>query len=351
MFEGIGKIGQYVQQQNLKYAAKYKLRTGRRLSDDLKGAGASFDYNTTRTKRTKQKTMSDDTKISIIKNKLRRGQDLSASEMKYLKENDEDLYDKAKKTQAVRAELQQALKHAKTKQEAQRAVMSAQIKVAAAAIQEAKSGGANIGNAMNGSAAASFSSDTSAAIGSTDASAAMSGNAAPGVTDAAAAPLSAAAATGSTDGAAAASSQSATAAPTATSSLPAADVDPTASSSAAAEAPADAADKQTASSNQAATDAPASSADKSTDDSLFDNVHFYELQAIMDEWKKFVHSKDYEELPMDRLTDDETKVSGKSPYRPKRPVDDAIIASYPTAHNQLPADMSTTGSYVDIDSE
>ena len=71
----------------------------------------------------------------------------------------------------------------------------------------------------------------------------------------------------------------------------------------------------------------------------------------MDEWKKFVHSKDYEELPMDRLTDDETKVSGKSPYRPKRPVDDAIIASYLTAHNQLPADMSTTGSYVDIDSE
>ncbi len=349
MFEGIGKIGQYVQQQNLKYAAKYKLRTGRRLSDDLKGAGASFDYNTTRTKRTKQKTMSDDTKISIIKNKLRRGQDLSASEMKYLKENDEDLYDKAKKTQAVRAELQQALKHAKTKQEAQRAVMSAQIKVAAAAIQEAKSGGANIGNAMGSSAAASFSSDTSAAISSTDASAAMSSNAAPRVTDAGAAPLSTTAAAGSTDGAA--SSQSATAAPAATSSLPAADADPTASSSATAKTPTDAADKQTASSSQAATDAPASSADKSTDDSLFDNVHFYELQAIMDEWKKFVHSKDYEELPMDRLTDDETKVSGKSPYRPKRPVDDAIIASYLTAHNQLPADMSTTGSYVDIDSE
>ena len=350
MFEGIGKIGQYVQQQNLKYAAKYKLRTGRRLADDMKSAGASFDYSTTRTKRTKQKTMSDDTKISIIKNKLRRGQHLSASEMKYLKENDEDLYDKAKKTQAVRAELQQALKHAKTKQEAQRAVMSAQIKVAAAAIQEARNGGANIGNAMGSSAAASFSNDTSAAIGSTDTSAAIS-NAAPGAADAAAASPSTAAATASTDSTVAASIQADSAAPASASTLPAADAAPTTGASTAAEAPADANGKQTTSSGQEATDSLAPSADKSTDDTLFDNVHFYELQAIMDEWKKFVHSKDYEEMPMNRLTDDETKVSGKPSYHPKRQVDDAIIASYLTAHNQLLADMSTPGSYVDVDSD
>ena len=44
----------------------------------------------------KEKDVSDDTRASIITQKLRRGQELSAEELKYLKEKDPDLYTKAK---------------------------------------------------------------------------------------------------------------------------------------------------------------------------------------------------------------------------------------------------------------
>lgn len=312
MFEGIGKIGQYVQLQNLKYEAKYKMRTGRRLQDDLKAAGAP-SLDALSTKKTKKSTMTDSTKLAIIKSKLRKGQELSTTELRYLKENDSDLYQKAKQTQSVRAELQQALKHAKTRQEALQAVAAAQAKVAASAVQDAKNGGGaiNMSGAFSTGAAdaASFSVDPSADIGAEPA-AALSVDGA------------------GEDGSVAATGETASAAirqETAGSSVmgtgeepSAAQAEPAAGRSGEAGLAADGSRTSAAQESGAAgslTDQQAASSKKS--DAQFDDVHVFELQAILDEWKKFAHSKDYAELPQDVVSGEKQSAPGRQPYRGK----------------------------------
>jgi hypothetical protein len=304
MFEGIGRIGQYLQMQNLKYEAKYKMRTGRNLQDDLKAAGAST-LTASGTKKTKNDT-TDSTKLAIIKSKLRKGQELSASDLRYLKEHDSDLYQKAKQTQDIREELRQALKHANTRQEAMQAVAEAQAKVAASAVQNAKNGGTvNMSGAMSAGTAdaASFSVDTAADIGtasapSAEGTAETAGAAATGE----ACPAAAA----ETNGSAAAGAETETSA-----SLP--EADPGAGSGdkgLTADEKASPAQGNKASAGLAD---QASSSKKSDD--LFDNVLLFELQAILDEWKTFVHSKDYAELPQDVVSGGKQEAAGRQPYR------------------------------------
>ena len=123
MLEGIGTIGSYLQLKDLRLQAKTKLRTGKSLKEQQAAWNRQMtEQNLAAQKTKKKKDVSDDTRASIITQKLRRGQELSAEELKYLKEKDPDLYTKAKQAQETRAELQSALKRAKTKEEAQRAV-------------------------------------------------------------------------------------------------------------------------------------------------------------------------------------------------------------------------------------
>lgn len=306
MFEGIGKIGQYVQLQNLKYEAKYKIRTGRRLQDDLKAAGAP-SLDVLGTKKTKKSTMTDSTKLAIIKSKLRKGQELSTTELRYLKENDSDLYQKAKQTQSVRAELQQALKHAKTRQEALQAVAAAQAKVAASAVQDAKNGGGtlNMSGAMSAGTAdaASFSVDTAADIGT---AAAPSAEGTAETAGAAAAGEVCPAAAAETNGSAAAGAETETSA-----SLP--EADPGAGSGYKGLTADEKASPAQGNKASAVLADQASSSKKSDD--LFDNVLLFQLQAILDEWKTFAHSKDYAELPQDVVSGEKQSAPGRQPYR------------------------------------
>lgn len=112
MFEGIGKIGDYVQLKELRTEAKYRLKTGQDMKKQIQKQVADDIWRQMTTKVSKK---TDEARVAGIKQKLRSGKELSASEMKYLKETDEDLYTKAKKAQEARDELRSALKRAKTK--------------------------------------------------------------------------------------------------------------------------------------------------------------------------------------------------------------------------------------------
>lgn len=151
MLEGIGKIGNYLNLRNMKIDAHYRITTGQSLTQ-LK---ASLDHRQTMqvTAKPKSSSLSDKMKLSLIKDKLKQGRELSANEMKYLKENDAGLYRKAKNVAEAREELKRDLKNAKTRNEARSAVMRAQLKAADDAMSEIaalknNAGGAdvNIGN-------------------------------------------------------------------------------------------------------------------------------------------------------------------------------------------------------------
>ena len=137
-FSGIGKIGSFVRQKNLRFAANYKIKTGQRLVDDSGHLNFSrstmFDaVNASQKKSVKEV---DKARLSSIKQKLRSGQKLTSAEMNVLRENDTKTYKKAKYAEEVREELKDALKSAKTKNEARQAVMQAMVKVSAEASAE-----------------------------------------------------------------------------------------------------------------------------------------------------------------------------------------------------------------------
>ncbi len=141
MFETIGTLHSYVQQFQLKKSAKQKVKTGE--SFDWKDSRSSFVKAKEGPRETKSvfemyagKTEKNDDKTkaarkSGIKQKLRRGKKLSPQELEYLRQNDEELYKKAKTTMEEREKLERALKSAKTKAEAQRAVAIAYANAAA----------------------------------------------------------------------------------------------------------------------------------------------------------------------------------------------------------------------------
>lgn len=276
MFEGIGKLGSYLQQHTLQVKVNYKLQTGQDLETDKKKDDNIVDIMLSHT------SDSDDSseRVASIKQKLMNGREISDEELRYLEKNSPDLYEKAVKVKEVRERLKDDLKHAKTKAEAQQAVTRAQIEVSASAKAEL-SGAGGIGTSSGGSAAGGV-----AAGGGT-----VSAAEAAGVSVEAGSAVSASA------GAAMAASDLA-AAPAAESA---------AGVSAAAAAPAEAAaDAASAAGVQAETGTAADAAAVDTQTSK--NTAVYEkyimqVRAIQDEWQKFSRSKEYQQMPAGEKTE------------------------------------------------
>ena len=132
-FSGIGKIGNFVKQKNLMFAANYKIKTGQSIVNGNGGLTLTKTtfFSQSTTSKTKSNSAADKARLASIKAKLKSGKKLSAAEMSYLREKDPKTYKKAKYADDVREELKNELKGAKTKQEAREAVMRAVAKVAA----------------------------------------------------------------------------------------------------------------------------------------------------------------------------------------------------------------------------
>lgn len=132
-FTGIGKISAFTKQKNLIYAANFKIKTGQSIVDSGGNLTLSKStmFNSVQYSKTNKTSATEKARLESIKNKLKSGKKLSASEMNYLREKDEKLYKKAKYAEEAREELKAELRGAKTKEEARQAVMRATAKVAA----------------------------------------------------------------------------------------------------------------------------------------------------------------------------------------------------------------------------
>ena len=164
MFEWIGRINDYAATWQLKKEANWRIKTGEAisLSDSKKQMAQEVRQNFPKNTGAAAK-VTDSTRLSIISQKARSGKKLTPEELRLLKENDEALYQKAKKAVDTREELKAALKRAKTKEAARRILMEAQLKVAiealsgggdSAAMPSGASGAGSTGNAASAGEAA-----------------------------------------------------------------------------------------------------------------------------------------------------------------------------------------------------
>ena len=290
MFEAIGTLHSYTKQYQLKKSAKQKVTTGQ-----------SFDWNDARSSFVKaqeprrtasksfvelslEKSKKDDdrtaaTKKSGIKQKLRRGKKLSPQELEYLRRHDEELYEKAKTTMEEREKLARALKSAKTKAEAQRAV----------AIAYANAAASLTGNIGGGAGAAGGSSGGGEAFGAGDASG-MTADAAVNAEGSAAA-LDAGVAAGTENVSAETVSAGAAGATAGTESM-AAD---------AVGNEADAGREMDADIAQENKDATATLQQTSQDTEFDDPLILLVLRHLQAEWRDFMKSEQYKEMPEDEL--------------------------------------------------
>lgn len=163
MFEWVGKISDYTATWKLKKEANWRIKTGQSISltDSKKDFAEEARQRKPQTVGTLAK-VTDATRLAIISQKARGGKKLTPEELRLLKENDEALYQKAKKADDAREELKAALKRAKTKEAARRILMDAQLKVAIEAMEAAKSGAGSLpaapasgANGANGAGGAS----------------------------------------------------------------------------------------------------------------------------------------------------------------------------------------------------
>ena len=150
IFEGIGRVGDYAQLRNLRREMKYRIKTGASLAQAM---GASVQPGKVKSDEAqKLRGTSDANREAQIRQKLRQGQKLSPGDKRYLKENNPDLYDKVERIEMRREALERALKNAKSKDEALRAVAQANLSV----LSEMQKGGGdapNLSAAGGGSAA------------------------------------------------------------------------------------------------------------------------------------------------------------------------------------------------------
>lgn len=157
-FARVGKIGSFIRQKNLAFAANYKIKTGQRIvtaNGTLSFSRATM-YDQISAAKKKSVSAVDKARLASIKRKLLSGRKLSEAEMIFLRENDPKTYKKAKYAEDAREELKVALKSAKTKQEARQAVMQAMAKISAetsAELSSLQNGGAGGGVDMNFSGA------------------------------------------------------------------------------------------------------------------------------------------------------------------------------------------------------
>jgi len=155
-FTAIGKVGSYIKQKNLAFAANYKIKTGQRITDS--NGQLSFSQSTMydQIQKASKKTSAEvkAARLASIKNKLMAGRKLSDEEMSYLRTNDKDLYKKAKHADDTREELKAELKGAKSKQEARQILTRVMVKASAEAAAELS---ACKGGAVSGVSVGSFS--------------------------------------------------------------------------------------------------------------------------------------------------------------------------------------------------
>ena len=341
MLEGIGRIGAYVQQRNLKTAAKYRIKTGQSLipnkTEKLQSALQKISANQS----TKH---SDPIRTATIKSKLKGGRKLSSDELSYLRENDPALYRKAKGAQRAREELERDLSSCHTKAEARQALMRAQLKESSEALAEltAAKGGAGAGVGAGGSASsfsggmgddisADINADGADAMTGTDVNAAANVNVDNnmGAAMVNAAPIEASASTGMTN-----SEASSEAAEVSEDVVQTEATDKRASENVAKEIissvmreintimaelnKADDGDKggeQLSEDNGsgAASMGQAASSNNSAKDAASEIIEklLYKLRAIQNVWDEFTHSKEYKEMPEGYL-DGEDKHTRKS---------------------------------------
>ena len=290
MFEAIGTLHSYTKQYQLKKSAKQKVTTGQ--SFDWKDARSSF-VKAQEPRRTAsksfvelslEKSKKDDdrtavTKKSGIKQKLRRGKKLSPQELEYLRRHDEELYEKAKTTMEEREKLARALKSAKTKAEAQRAV----------AIAYANAAASLTGNIGGGGGAAGGSSGGGEAFGAGDAGG-MTADAAVNAEGGVAA-LDAGVAAGAENVSAETVSGGAAGATAGTES--------TAADAVGNEA--DAGREMEADVAQENKDATATLQQTSQDTEFDDPLILLVLRHLQAEWRDFMKSEQYKEMPEDEL--------------------------------------------------
>lgn len=148
LFEGIGRVSDYAQLNDLRREAKYRVKTGQSL---VQAMGAPLQISRQRFSEAQESnTKRDAEREGLIRQKLRNGQKLSPMDKQYLKEKDPDLYDKVARIEERREALERALKRAKSKEEARLAVAQANISV----LSEMQRGGgaSNVSGAGGGSA-------------------------------------------------------------------------------------------------------------------------------------------------------------------------------------------------------
>ena len=181
LFEGIGRVSDYAQLNNLRREAKHRVKTGQSL---LQAMGAPLQISRQRFSEAQESnTKRDAEREGLIRQKLRNGQKLSPMDKQYLKEKDPDLYDKVARIEERREALERALKRAKSKEEARLAVAQANISVLA---EMQRGGGASSVSGAGGGSAGHAEMPAAAANGN----AAAAGDAldAPQMTGADAAP-------------------------------------------------------------------------------------------------------------------------------------------------------------------
>jgi len=172
MFEWIGKISDYTATWKLKKEANWRIKTGQSISltDSKKDFAEEARQRKPQTVGTLAK-VTDATRLAIISQKARGGKKLTPEELRLLKENDEALYQKAKKADDAREELKAALKRAKTKEAARRILMDAQLKVAIEAMEAAKSGAGSLPTASTSGAGGASSPEAGRAVANDSAAA------------------------------------------------------------------------------------------------------------------------------------------------------------------------------------
>ena len=177
MFEWVGKISDYTATWRLKKEANWRIKTGQSISltDSKKDFAEEARQKKPQTVGTLAK-VTDATRLAIISQKARGGKKLTPEELRLLRENDEALYQKAKKADDAREELKAALKRAKTKEAARRILMDAQLKVAIEAMEAAKSGAGSL-PAASASGAGGVSSAEAGRAAANDSAAAPEGGA------------------------------------------------------------------------------------------------------------------------------------------------------------------------------
>ena len=134
LFEGIGRVADYAQLRNLRREMKYRIKTGQSLAEAM---GKTAQPNKLTSSALQKTQKADANREMQIRQKLRQGQKLSATDKQYLKDNNPDLYEKVARIEEQREVLARALRNAKTKDEALRAVAQANI----AMLSEMQKGG------------------------------------------------------------------------------------------------------------------------------------------------------------------------------------------------------------------